>query len=61
MGLKEGEIMKHLIYDHGFFQRVESIDFQDVCSLSPYAPKVLGWVGSLFSIIVKVITRKRGE
>ena len=40
MGKKEGEVMKDLIYKHGFFRRTESIDFQDVCSISPYAPKV---------------------
>ena len=40
MGRKEGEVMKDLIYKHGFFRRVESIDFQGVCSISPYAPKV---------------------
>ncbi|KAK2155924.1 hypothetical protein LSH36_227g06072 [Paralvinella palmiformis] len=40
MGKKEGEVMKDLIYKHGFFQRKESLDFQGVCSISPYAPKV---------------------
>ena len=40
MGKKEGEVMKDLIYKHGFFKRSETIDFQGVCSISPYAPKV---------------------
>lgn len=40
MGKKEGEVMKDLIYKHGFFRRIESIDFQGVCSISPYAPPV---------------------
>ncbi len=40
MGKKEGEVMKDLIYTHGFFRRKETIDFQGVCSISPYAPKV---------------------
>ena len=41
IGKKEGEVMKHLIYKHGFFTRKETIDFQGKCSISPYAPKVL--------------------
>ena len=40
MGKKEGEVMKELIYKHGFFQRRETIDFQGSCGISPYAPKV---------------------
>ncbi len=40
IGKKEGEVMKHLIYKHGFFRRTEAIDFQGKCSISPYAPKV---------------------
>jgi hypothetical protein len=40
MGKKEGEVMKDLIYKHGFFRRTESIDFQGICSISPYAPPV---------------------
>ena len=40
IGRKEGEVMKDLIYKHGFFRRTEAIDFQGVCSISPYAPKV---------------------
>ncbi|XP_013386854.1 voltage-dependent calcium channel subunit alpha-2/delta-2 [Lingula anatina] len=40
MGKKQGEIMRELIYKHGFFQRKESLDFQGSCSISPYAPKV---------------------
>ena len=40
MGKKEGEVMKDLIYKHGFFRKTESTDFQHVCSISPYAPKV---------------------
>lgn len=51
MGKKEGEVMKDLIYMHGFFRRTESVDFQGVCGISPYAPKVncLGCYG--YSII----------
>ena len=40
MGKKEGEVMKDLIYRQYFFKRDESLDFQGVCSISPYAPKV---------------------
>lgn len=47
MGKKEGEVMKDLIYKHSFFQRTESIDFQDVCSISPYAPKVCKYTESM--------------
>lgn len=42
MGRKEGEVMKDLIYRHRFFTRVESIDFQGSCSISPYSKKVRG-------------------
>ena len=41
MGKKEGEVMKDLIYKHGFFKRKEAIDFQGVCSISPKQRKVL--------------------
>ena len=40
MGRKEGEVMKDLIYKHGFFKRKENIDFQGVCYISPKARKV---------------------
>lgn len=40
LGRKEGEVMKDLIYKHGFLQRTESIDFQGTCRISPSAPKV---------------------
>ena len=40
VGQKEGEVMKDLIYKHKFFGRTEAIDFQGVCHISPYAPKV---------------------
>jgi len=40
MGKKEGEVMKDLIYKHGFFKRQERIDFQGVCSISPKQRKV---------------------
>ncbi|CAH1773823.1 unnamed protein product [Owenia fusiformis] len=40
MGKKEGEVMKDLIYQHHLFQRIETIDFQGSCSISPGAPKV---------------------
>ncbi|XP_064625749.1 voltage-dependent calcium channel subunit alpha-2/delta-2-like isoform X2 [Lineus longissimus] len=40
LGKKEGEVMKELIYRHGFFIRTESIDFQGGCSISPSKPKV---------------------
>ena len=43
MGKKEGEVMKDLIYRHGFFRRTEAVDFQGVCGISPYAPKVLAF------------------
>ena len=61
IGRKEGEVMKDLIYKHGFFRRTEAIDFQGVCSISPYAPKVgqtlgLGQVRSGHSVTLQIIT-----
>ena len=43
MGKKEGEVMMELIYKHNFFRRTEAVDFQGVCGISPYAPKVCNW------------------
>ncbi|ESO88121.1 hypothetical protein LOTGIDRAFT_165858 [Lottia gigantea] len=40
LGRKEGEVMKHLIYHHGFIKRNEDTDFQGSCRISPDAPKV---------------------
>lgn len=40
LGTKEGEVMKDLIYKHGFFERKESIDFQGSCKITPEEPKV---------------------
>lgn len=40
LGKKEGEVMKELVYQHGFFMRTETIDFQGSCSISPGKPKV---------------------
>lgn len=40
LGTKEGEVMKDLIYKHDFFDRVESIDFQGSCRITPEEPKV---------------------
>lgn len=40
LGTKEGEVMKDLIYKHGFFDRGESIDFQGSCHITPEEPKV---------------------
>jgi hypothetical protein len=40
LGRKEGDIMKLLI-QRGFFDQNLRVDFQGVCSVSPYAPKVL--------------------
>ncbi|XP_041357381.1 VWFA and cache domain-containing protein 1-like [Gigantopelta aegis] len=40
LGRKEGEIMKELVYKHGFFRRKESFDFQGSCRITPEAPKV---------------------
>jgi hypothetical protein len=31
LGIKEGEVMKDLIYKHGFFVRKETYDFQGSC------------------------------
>ncbi|XP_031549203.1 uncharacterized protein LOC116286765 [Actinia tenebrosa] len=39
LGRKEGDIMKLLI-QRGFFEQNLRVDFQGVCSVSPYAPKV---------------------
>lgn len=40
LGTKEGEVMKDLIYKHDFLDRVESIDFQGSCRITPEEPKV---------------------
>ena len=61
IGRKEGEVMKDLIYKHGFFRRTEAIDFQGVCSISPYAPKVghtlgSGQVGLGHSVTLQIVT-----
>ncbi|RUS88477.1 hypothetical protein EGW08_003735 [Elysia chlorotica] len=40
LGRKEGEVMKHLVYNHKFFKRKESQDFQGSCSITPAQPKV---------------------
>lgn len=40
LGTKEGEVMKDLIYKHDFFDRVESIDFQGSCRITPEEPKL---------------------
>ena len=44
MGKKEGEVMRELLYKHGFFRRTETIDFQGKCTISPYAPKVSEYI-----------------
>ena len=55
IGRKEGEVMKDLIYKHGFFRRTEAIDFQGVCSISPYAPKVGQTLGSVHSVTLQIV------
>ncbi|BFY99384.1 hypothetical protein BsWGS_02424 [Bradybaena similaris] len=40
LGRKEGEVMKHLVYQQKFFTREESIDFQGSCRISADDPKV---------------------
>ena len=40
LGMVEGEIVKDLIYRHGFLVRSENIDFSGTCTISPYQPKV---------------------
>ncbi|XP_067678444.1 voltage-dependent calcium channel subunit alpha-2/delta-2-like [Haliotis asinina] len=40
LGKKEGEVMKHLVYKHGFFKRTESFDFQGTCRITPAEAKV---------------------
>ena len=40
LGIKEGEVMKDLIYKHGFFVRKETYDFQGSCRITPEEPKV---------------------
>ena len=34
IGKKEGEIMKELIFHHGFFIRKDSVEFQGTCSIA---------------------------
>ena len=43
LGIKEGEVMKDLIYKHGFFVRKETYDFQGSCRITPEEPKVKQW------------------
>ena len=40
LGKKEGEVMKDLIYKHGFIRRTEKVDFQGSCRITPEEPKV---------------------
>ena len=40
LGRKEGDIMKLLITKYKFFVPNQRVDFQGICSVSPYAPKV---------------------
>ena len=40
LGRKEGDIMKLLVTKHKFFVPNQRVDFQGICSVSPYAPKV---------------------
>ena len=40
LGRKEGDIMKLLVTKHKFFVPNKRVDFQGICSVSPYAPKV---------------------
>ena len=40
LGKKEGEVMKDLIYKHGFIKRTEKVDFQGSCRITPEEPKV---------------------
>ena len=42
LGRKEGDIMKLLVTKHKFFVPNKRVDFQGICSVSPYAPKVSG-------------------
>lgn len=40
LGRKEGDVMKLLVTKHKFFVPNQRVDFQGICSVSPYAPKV---------------------
>ena len=40
LGRKEGEVMKDLVFRQQLIRRVESMEFQGICGISPYAPKV---------------------
>ena len=40
LGVKEGEVMKDLIYRHKFFIRDQVVNFQGSCTVSPKAAKV---------------------
>ena len=40
LGRKEGDIMKLLVTKHKFFVPNQRVDFQGICSVSQYAPKV---------------------
>ncbi|XP_060584904.1 voltage-dependent calcium channel subunit alpha-2/delta-3-like [Ruditapes philippinarum] len=39
LGEKEGEVMKDLVYKHGFIRRTEKVDFQGSCRITPEEPK----------------------
>lgn len=40
LGRKEGDIMKQFVQDKKIFEQIRRIDYQGICSVSPYFPKV---------------------
>lgn len=40
LGRKEGEIMKEFVQERKFFEQTKRFDYQGMCSVSPYFPKV---------------------
>lgn len=40
LGRKEGDIMKQLVQEKKAYKQTRRLDYQGICSVSPYFPKV---------------------
>ena len=53
LGRKEGDIMKLLVAKYKLFVPNQRVDFQGICSVSPYAPKVCFFFFLLWSSTIR--------
>ena len=53
LGRKEGDIMKLLVAKYKLFVPNQRVDFQGICSVSPYAPKVCFVFALLWSSTIR--------